>query len=298
MLLKSSFRTWLFEIVDQYSIPLHLHAQTTKSSLIKTKHFSGNLSFIELAYQAGLLNKDTSIIDAIWTDQKDITLLANSKSMVIHNPLSDFFLGSGVFSMNSFLDAEIEIGLGTGIATGGNLNMFDVMKMVVSLHRIAQPDFKSWPKVGDVLKMAISEPARCRLMRNGIGKLEPGNLADIVLYDLRNFSFTPLNNIEDQLVCLETGDSVNTVIIDGKLILEGGGLKDLGITNFAASQEFSNVNMKEVYCHRNIFALPSKPFLEQEYKNNNREPLEFTRWLNSPTKVSGLDKVAFKGQKN
>lgn len=61
------------------------------------------------------------------------------------------------------------------------------------------------------------------MLKDGeIGALAPGTRADIVLYDLTTPVLAPLNDAAQQLVFSERGQSVRTVIIDGRVVFEDG----------------------------------------------------------------------------
>ena len=298
MVLDQFSAAWLSRIVDRYNIPLHLHTNTTKSSTITARQNSSGLSFPQAAQQNGLLNQRTSLVDVIWVDQKDVALIAESKARVIHNPVSDLFLGNGVFPMNSFSEANIPIGLGTGIATGGNLNLFDVIKTAASLQRVVQPNFSRWPKVDQILSMVTYQAAGSSLLEDKIGRIETGYYADLVLFDTNNYSFTPLNNIVDQLVCLETGDSVDTVIVGGQLVFEKGSPKNLDRASLTISvNEVTNQN-EVMYEYLEDLQAQHDFLFERDHMYNAQKPFEFTRWANAPTVASRLEKASYQERKS
>jgi cytosine/adenosine deaminase-related metal-dependent hydrolase len=56
----------------------------------------------------------------------------------------------------------------------------------------------------------------------GLGTLVPGAPADLVLHDLSAPFWTPLNDPATQLVFGASGATVDTVIVDGKVLVQGG----------------------------------------------------------------------------
>src|SRR5262249_46970835 len=55
-----------------------------------------------------------------------------------------------------------------------------------------------------------------------LGSLEPGKFADLVLFDTSGIELPPLSNVVYNLVYSTTGASVDTVIVDGKVVVEKG----------------------------------------------------------------------------
>ena len=158
-----------------------------------------------------------------WASRKAIEAIANTDATVVHNPISDLNVGRRPLAIDEFLAAGVPVALGTDFIGGsGNLNMFSVMKMAALLHCISQPDFKRWPRCNTVLGMATDGGALSCGLPDQVGRLETGRKADLTLYDLNSISFTPLNDAKRQLVLCEQGESVDTVIIDGKFVFESG----------------------------------------------------------------------------
>jgi 5-methylthioadenosine/S-adenosylhomocysteine deaminase len=129
-------------------------------------------------------------------------------------------LASGWAPIVELQDEGIIVGLGTdGAASNNNLDMFDEMDAVAKVHKLMRND----PTVMDaptVLKMATRDAAKVLLKEKEIGSLEAGKTADIIILDLNQPHLTPLYNIYSHLVYSAGGGEVDTVIINGKLIME------------------------------------------------------------------------------
>jgi cytosine/adenosine deaminase-related metal-dependent hydrolase len=142
---------------------------------------------------------------------------------VIHSPISNLRMGSGIMPLRKLKTAGITLGLASdGMACNDTQSMFDVMRFGALLHTVSRSDYRSWPTSREILRMATSGNARCMLAQNEIGSLLPGKRADVILLDLKTINFTPLHNLENQLVFTQPEGSVDTVIVDGEVIVEDG----------------------------------------------------------------------------
>jgi cytosine/adenosine deaminase-related metal-dependent hydrolase len=89
------------------------------------------------------------------------------------------------------------------------------------IFRDARRDMRAMP-AERVLEMATLHGARCALQESDLGSLEPGKKADVVIFDASRPEWRPLNHPVSNLVFAADGHSVDTVIIDGKVVLDGG----------------------------------------------------------------------------
>jgi len=134
-------------------------------------------------------------------------------------------LGSGIAPLRKILDAGITVGLGTdNIGANDGNNMFETMKVAALLHKVAGGDYQQWIGAREAIHMATSGGARCCSMQEELGRISVGMKADMVLLNLNKLPFFPNNNLLHQLVFCEQGRSVESVIIDGKIIIEKGRL--------------------------------------------------------------------------
>lgn len=145
----------------------------------------------------------------------------NSSNFLIYNPLSDLLIGKPLLPLYKYQSQGVPLVLGTG-AYAANHNLFDVLKTAFSMQRILQPDYNLWPSIEQILQMTTTNAARYCGLESMIGSLEEGKIADLILYDVRNFSFSPLNNPLDQFVCLEDGSSLLLSMVNGTIVFNEG----------------------------------------------------------------------------
>jgi cytosine/adenosine deaminase-related metal-dependent hydrolase len=125
--------------------------------------------------------------------------------------------------VSDLLRAGVPLAIGTdGAGANDNLMMHEAMRCVANLNRPGQPDRKKWIRAGDVLRMATSGGAGALLLGNELGRIDVGYLADLTIYRLDNPWWTPINDLTAQLVYAESGSSVETVIVGGRIVFANG----------------------------------------------------------------------------
>jgi cytosine/adenosine deaminase-related metal-dependent hydrolase len=199
----AGFAGWLSKFAARQDADLHFHFNQR----------AGEAGAIRAAHARGLLNRSSSVAHAVWLSPDEIELLAGSQAVVVHTPPADLYQGRGLPPLHRLLEAGVPLALGSGQGSGGNLRMFDIMKMAASFHRIYQPDYHRWPTVEQVLAMAAG---------GGASQLAVSRKADLALLNLKSISFAPLNVLKSQLVCLEDGSAVDTLLVDGRVVMEAG----------------------------------------------------------------------------
>jgi guanine deaminase len=168
----------------------------------------------------GILGPRFTAAHGIWLDPDDMRRLADRGASVAHNPSSNLRLGTGVAAARALRGHGVNVGLGTDACTcSDHLNMFEVMRLAAGVSRVSRVDPEEWLTARDVLEMATVGSARAL----GLGPHEPrlvlGAPADIVLLDLTDPAWVPLNDPLHQLVFSETGTGVDSVMIDGRLVV-------------------------------------------------------------------------------
>jgi cytosine/adenosine deaminase-related metal-dependent hydrolase len=161
----------------------------------------------------------------------------------------------------------LQIAIGTdSMAATGRLSMFENMKLAATLHAVTTPDYDRWPTARQILHMATSGSARSAGLEKQIGRLIPGMKADLILLDLNKLSFTPVNNLVNQLVYSENGRSVETVIINGRVVMMNQ--KFTGIDEGALLEELraSLPDVQSTHQAAWTASQPLFPFVDQIYR--------------------------------
>jgi guanine deaminase len=210
------------DLAEAHALPLHTHLLETKVQAVERQRRDGCSTPIVLD-RLGLLTSSTSLAHAIWVTDADIDLIARRGCAVIHNPISNLKLGSGRMPMRKMMEQHVHLAIGTdGCASADHQNLFEAIRVAAYLHRPFEPDYESWPRAVQILDAVWEGGAHALGLGGKLGRIAPGYLADIVLLDLDSEALTPLNHVANQLVMCETGLSVRTVIVDGRIVFERG----------------------------------------------------------------------------
>jgi 5-methylthioadenosine/S-adenosylhomocysteine deaminase len=136
-------------------------------------------------------------------------------------------IASGTPKIKTLTDLGITVGIGTdGPASNNNLDMFEEMKTAALLQKIRYMD-PTVLQAQQVLEMATTDGAKALGLEKTVGSLEVGKKGDIILIDFRKPHLTPLHDPYANIVYSARGSDVDTVIVDGKLLMEGRKVKTL-----------------------------------------------------------------------
>ena len=212
----------LSALSKQHDLPFNIHILETKLQRVLGQRKYGK-SLVRHVSDLGHLDERMMVIHAIWVDDDDIRLLAESGCTVAHNPVCNLRLGSGVMPYQRLRAAGVPMCLGTDeMNTDDAVNLWFVGKTAALLHTLATPDYAQWPQPPEILAAMTRGGARAMRRADRLGQLAVGFDADIVLLDLDTVSFTPLNDLKRQLVHCEDGQSVRTTIVAGRVVFDKG----------------------------------------------------------------------------
>jgi 5-methylthioadenosine/S-adenosylhomocysteine deaminase len=222
-------KEYLQEIKEQAGkkrmrITIHVSETANERDLIKKE--TGKLPFDYLD-SIGFLGSEVSAVHCVWISNREIGLLQKTGTSVSHNPESNMKLASGVAPVPSMLKRGITVSLGTdGCASNDNMDMLEEMRTAALLHKVANLD-ASIISSYDVLKMATIEGAKSLGLGEDVGSLETGKKADIILLNIESVHLRPVNDIISTLVyCANAGD-VETVMVDGRILVHDHKIKSV-----------------------------------------------------------------------
>jgi 5-methylthioadenosine/S-adenosylhomocysteine deaminase len=203
----------------------HTHLAEVREEVVQARLRWGRTS-VERAADVGLLDVPVVAGHGIWVVEPEIALLAGAGVAVVHNPVADMILGSGVCPLAALRGAGIPVGVGTdGAASNDSQNMLEAVKAAALLQKVARLDPRA-VSAGDVLAMATLEGARALRLDGLIGSLEPGKRADVVRLRGDRPGLANVHDPAQQVVyCTSPGD-VADVWVDGVRRVGDGRLVD------------------------------------------------------------------------
>ncbi len=212
------------DLAVENHVPFHTHVLETKTQAV-IGLVGYNKSLIAYMHDLGLLKRNTTIAHSVWVSDEDIELMGRAGVSIAHNAVSNLKLGAGIAPIRRLLDAGVTVGLGTdGVSSNDTSRIFDVMRVAGLVHSAAGPNYERWLKADEILAMATIGGAKTAMLEQVTGSLEVGKSADLVVLNMRNYPFQPLNDIAKHLVYSENGSSIETVMVAGRVVIEDGRL--------------------------------------------------------------------------
>ena len=217
------------ELADKYKVGVKVHANVMRPMVESVVQAWGKTPIMRL-YDSGALGRNTVIAHATHMPGEDLAAVKETDTTLVHCVFTSMGLGYGACLFGNFpawLGMGINIALGTdGVPCGNHKDMVRVINATFLVNKEGKFDCNLWPPE-TVVEMATLNGAKAVLMEKEIGSLEPGKKADVILFDLTRPEWVPVHkyNLIENLVLSATGDSVDTTIINGRVVMEGHEIK-------------------------------------------------------------------------
>lgn len=211
-------------LARQWGVPTHMHTAETREEVEMSLKATG-LRHVHWLDRLGLLGPDMQLVHAVWLDDSEIERVAETGTMVIHCPVSNMYLASGIAAVTKLLRAGVPVALATdGPGSNNSQDMLETLKFAACLQKVGTLDATALlPE--DVLRMACVYGARAVAGQAGdlpySGRLVPGAQADLILVDLNSPRMQPVWRAASALVYNANGGDVDTVIVDGRVLMQG-----------------------------------------------------------------------------
>lgn len=202
----------------RYNVPTLIHVAETESELhtSQERYKRSPVAFLD---GLGFLGAGVVAAHGIWVSAEDIQILKSRSVGISHNPESNMKLASGTAPVTEYLRAGVAVGLGTdGAASNNDLDMFEAMRTTSLLHKLHTRDPRA-VSAQTALEMATIGGARALGMDRAIGSLEAGKRADVIVVSMSRAGQTPLYDPISHLVYATHGDDVQTVVVNGKVLM-------------------------------------------------------------------------------
>jgi len=213
-------------LAKKYGILLQTHlAETSQETNYCQKKYSQRPA--QLLAKNKIFDKNTLVAHCCHLNSDDIKLLSLNSVSVSHCPVSNQKLSSGAMPLSKLLEAKINVSLGTdGACSNNNLDMFEEMKFAALKHKLIEKN----PAIASaqiILDMATINGAKAIGKEKELGSLEIGKKADIIILDFNQPHLLPCYSAVSNLVYSANGADVQTVIINGKIIMENRKVKTI-----------------------------------------------------------------------
>jgi 5-methylthioadenosine/S-adenosylhomocysteine deaminase len=199
-------------------VPISIHMSESPFEVQYSKDTYGMTS-IELFESIGFFDGPTIGAHVVWPTEAEISILANRKVGVIHNPTSNMKIASGIAPIADMLAAGVRVGLGTdGAASNNDLDMWEEMRLASFLQKVEQMNPEVLP-AATVLRMATIGGATAIGLGESIGSLEVGKRADLIQVAFDDVHHVPTYDVISHLVYVTDEQDVASVVIDGMLLM-------------------------------------------------------------------------------
>ncbi|MDR3252623.1 MAG: amidohydrolase [Tannerella sp.] len=210
---------WSIDFATDHGVLMQMHLAETETETQWSIEHTG-LTPVRYLRSIGVLSPRLVVAHVLHVDDEEIRMLADNGVKVVHNPASNMKLASGYrFKFKEMREAGVTVALGTdGCASSNNLDMIEVMKLASLLGKVWRGDTEA---LGGEEMLRAATVAGAELTGLDVGVIAEGRPADIILIDLRRPELTPNHNFVSNLVFSANGSCVDTVICDGRLLMQG-----------------------------------------------------------------------------
>lgn len=224
----------LTQIAHDKNMLIHTHIQESRKEVADSIEKYGK-SPIEFLNDIGMFDVPTIAAHCVHTSERDREILAEKKVSVANNPGSNLKLANGFAQVDEMIKAGVNVGLGTdGSASNNNLNMFEEINLAALLNKGVNEDALSIPATTAV-SMATINGAKALGIDKLVGSLEKNKRADIILIDIDKPHYYPRYNLVASLAYSAQSADVETVIVDGNILME--------------NYELTTIDMEKVIFH-------------------------------------------------
>jgi 5-methylthioadenosine/S-adenosylhomocysteine deaminase len=210
----------------QLDLPVQTHLQETRDELEKSLASAAETPLARLE-RLGVTGPSFIAVHAVHLSDSDIELLAAQSCQVVHCPVSNLKLASGIAPVARLHERGINVALGTdGAASNNRLDILGEARLAALLAKVASGDAAVLPAHA-VLRMATLGGAIALGLDADIGSLEGGKQADAVAIDLGAFEHAPCYDPISHVVHVAGRDQVTDVWVRGERMVRDGALVSL-----------------------------------------------------------------------
>jgi 5-methylthioadenosine/S-adenosylhomocysteine deaminase len=201
----------------------HIHSsEEPKTTAWFKEAIEPGLTPVEYFREIGILDQETVLAHQVNCGPNDVALLAEYNAAVVHNPLANTILGSGMPPIMDMLRAGVRVAISTdGSGSADNQNIIAAARLAAQYQKALHQDASLLPSQ-QLLEMITVVPNQ--ILRFNQGELAPGRQADWVMLDLERPNMIPtrLDNVVENVLWAADGSEVDTVVCRGRLLKQDG----------------------------------------------------------------------------
>ena len=217
------------QLSDRHNLCRHTHLLETKAQKQLAQEKYG-CSAVQHLQRIGFLSDRTTLAHCVWLSDADINILAETQSTVVHNPLSNLRLGSGIAPILKYRQAGVNVTFGCdGSASNDSQDLLEAIKIGSILHNTTDFDYHHWITPRQAVEMAALGGAKGLNMAEALGSVSVGKKADLVLYDLTSLSLLPRTDPIGLLVLGRPTQAIHSVWVNGKQVVTNGQVTTINV---------------------------------------------------------------------
>ncbi|MGB9683632.1 MAG: N-ethylammeline chlorohydrolase [Candidatus Bathyarchaeota archaeon] len=226
----------------------HIHVAETsdeKEKIRKAFNIEPKGGVMEYLDSLGVLDEHVIAAHCVAVTEGDIAVMKRRGVKVSHNPISNLKLASGVSPVPKMLEQGVTVSLGTDSPCSNNTaDMFEAMKTAAILHKGLNKN-PTVMAASQVLNMVTLGGAKALCWNSEIGSIEVGKKADLAIVNFAKPHLCPVYNEISHLVYAVKSADVETVIINGRMVMENRRLTTLKVEKVMEMAEKAKTRLLE-----------------------------------------------------
>jgi 5-methylthioadenosine/S-adenosylhomocysteine deaminase len=208
-----------FQLAKEWGMGTHIHVAESRAE-VEIDLDKRGLRHIEWMESLGVLDSSVQLVHSVWLNDEELDMIARHGAIVVHCPVSNMYLASGVARIPEMVQKGITVALGTdGPGSNNSQDMLETLKTTALLHKVNTLNAMILlPEA--VLRMVCRGGAKAFGLPHEIGSLEVGKKADVVLVDLNTPFAMPVHRVPSALVYNLNAREVDTVIVNGEILMQ------------------------------------------------------------------------------
>jgi len=216
------------DLAHELNAMLHIHVAETSWEFDSCME-EYDQTPVQYLLEAGAFDLDTLAAHCVHITDEDMDIMLDRNVSVSYCPSSNMKLASGFAPVADMLKLGITVALGTDSAASNNrLSMIKEMHLAALVNKAITQDATAI-SAKQALKMATRNAAKALLWDDEIGMLSEGMKADLILINMDSSRYFPKGDPATALVYAGSGCDVDTVLVNGKMIMENREIKTLDI---------------------------------------------------------------------
>ncbi len=252
----------------------HIYESRATTLIARQKFAAWGGSLVGYLDAHGLLSPRTSLAHGVWMQPSEIRRIAEAGASVVLNPVGNLKTRSGIAPIGRYVEAGINLGLGCDNNSCSDAqNLFQAMKAFAGLPAVSSV-VSDRPVARDAVLAATEGGARAVGLGGSVGRIRPGYKADLTLLDLNDPALVPLNSAARQVVFSECGRSVDTVIVDGRIVVRDGVVKTVDTVALRHEIEMLMDSLRTEIAAVSARTEALRPHLAEAHRRTWAAPLE------------------------